>query len=336
MRRILYTVVIALFASVAIGAVDAKIDGPVESKAGSMFVLDAGNSTGDSHQWIVPSVVGNNYIACGDRIGTSIAEPGEYRFIVVVADKEASIDWAEHTIIILGAIPVPIPDPNPDQPGPVDPVPPPVADFGPLEALSERVAIAVADSVTAVRLAGEFQSLLVSIAAMPTVGDARAVVSLAFEKVMLQREGESRNANWLETWRRPINDELAKLSTAGAIVTASQYAQAIDSVARGLVASADSIGRPIPPGSQPTPTPTPVIGKKWIDVYSSASCSWCDKLKKETLPTFQAEGFELRPQPDGHGKPNVPVVVFHFEDGTTSTEIVGFRTVDQMRKAIMQ
>jgi hypothetical protein len=163
---------------------------------------------------------------------------------------------------------------------------------------------------------------------MPTVGDARAVVSLAFEKVMLQREGESRNANWLETWRRPINDELARLSTVGAITTSSQYAQAIDSVARGLVASTNSIGRP-----EPTPI-TPIVGKQWVEVYTSSTCSWCTKLKKETIPTFQAEGFELKEITSGHGKPNVPVTVFHFSDGTTSTEITGFRTVDQMRKAM--
>ena len=115
--------ILLLLPSLLFGA-EASISGPEAAKPGDLVVLSTADSQGDNFVWIVPQ--GIQTITCdgSKQIAFATATPGTLRFILVVADKEADIAYAEHTVVI-GTPKAPVPEkptPAPDQPE--DPVAP--------------------------------------------------------------------------------------------------------------------------------------------------------------------------------------------------------------------
>lgn len=101
-------------------AAEARIEGPEAAKPGDLVVLSTADSKGDNFVWIVPQ--GIQTITCdgSKQIAFATATPGTLRFILVVADKEADISYAEHTVII--GVPR---DPGPGKPTPAPEQPEP-------------------------------------------------------------------------------------------------------------------------------------------------------------------------------------------------------------------
>lgn len=213
--------------NVALAQPKAVIDGPKSGATGDLIVLDGSQSVGDGHLWVLPANL--QTLACGDvgpgQIAFASGKAGVYTFALIVADKTAAIDHVTHTVAIGGAI-----EPEPVDP-PDEPTPAPE-----LEKLSYESASRLADFVTAAGLADSILAADAQIENMCKVGQcpglaqAQAIMVSAIERRLLARAGVSRNVDWLNGWRKPINAELAKLIN----VDVSKYRAAMRSVAAGL------------------------------------------------------------------------------------------------------
>ena len=216
-----------LLTSAAIAQPKAVIDGPKTGATGDLIVLDGSQSVGDGHLWVMPANL--QTLACGDvgpgQIAFASGKAGVYTFSLIVADKTAAIDHVTHTVAIGGAT----------EPGPVDPPdePTPAPE---LEKLSYESASRLADATTAKGLADSILAVDAQIEAMcaagqcPGLAQAQAMMVSAIERRLLARTGASRNVDWLNGWRKPINAELAKLTN----VDVPKYRAAMRSVAAGL------------------------------------------------------------------------------------------------------
>ena len=105
----------------------AKIVGPNEAPAGELVVLSSTGSTGDNLKWVKPDGLQTLQVGCSlldTQIVFATTKPGAYKFMLIVADKEARIDYVEHTVTIGAVKPPPVDDPDdPIKPPPVDPSP---------------------------------------------------------------------------------------------------------------------------------------------------------------------------------------------------------------------
>lgn len=282
---------LALASGVAWGQAEAIVTGPEKSQAGNLVVLSSEGSTADATKWIVPESLHGRSIQFGKQLAFAVRESGEFVFHLVAVRSGEAVDIAvaTHTVAItdgFGDVPTP-PDPpdEPDQPDPSDPP----AGFGPLRDLSERGAKAVADAGTAAKLAAALRAV-----PQGPLAEMQAAAAAAVETVLLGREGESRNRDWLGEWRRPVNQWLADFG----IETAEQYAAAIEAIASGLDAAADG---------EPVPEPEPA--KHQVVMYSRDNCSWCQRWKREVQPRLEAAGWEVSEQFSDGRVPEFLVIV---------------------------
>lgn len=208
-------------ATVALGEVKAVIDGPTTGNAGDLVVLDGSKSVGDGWKWLLPE--GLQTLSCGandtpGQVAFAVGKPGKYTFALILADKEASIDYVSHTVTIGGTLPGPEPDPTPDPEPDPQPEPTPVPELERLERLSTESAARLADAVTARGLAEAIMSVERQIEAMcaagqcPGLSAAKAMMVGAIERRLLARTGSSRNANWVDGWRIPIDARIKSLN----------------------------------------------------------------------------------------------------------------------------
>lgn len=219
-----FALVAVLCCSTSLADVNAVISGPTTASPGDLVVLDGGQSTGDGHRWIIPE--GLQTLACGSagpgQLAFASGKAGAYTFGLIVADKEASIDYVTHTVTIAGSLPQPdpTPDPEPDpQPEP-DPEPTPVPELEKIERLSQESASRLADDTTAKGLAEAILlvereiDLMCSRGQCPGLSATKAMMVAAIEDRLGRRRGASLNANWLEGWRRPVNEAINRLNAA--------------------------------------------------------------------------------------------------------------------------
>lgn len=265
--RSLFVLLALLVVSTAQAAVDAVIQGPAEAFVGDLVVLNCGASVGDNKVWIVdPAAVGKT-IECADTLAFAVGTPGRYEFTLVVADKEADIDFDRFVVVV---------NPQGSTPGPVDPPPigdPPVtppADVAAFIALSRDKAAALGDNFTALALADALRVVITGSAANP-LPDARAAVAAAFEATMLGRTGASRDKDWLRGWRMPINEAIDKAVPT----TTAHYLAIVSAVEQGLRPSSASEN----------------ISK--VVMFSRPGCIYCDRWKLLVMPELLDKGWTV-------------------------------------------
>ena len=223
--------VVALLCTSLFGA-EAKISGPSTANVGDLVVISAKDSVGKAFRWVMPERI--QTLSCSDlEFGFASGTPGVYSFTLIAADTddtEQPIAIATHTVRVGGAVVPPPVIPDPDEPTP------PPSDLEELRKLSKESAARLADSATARGLSTTIQSKASEIAAMcqagqcPTLDGAKRLMVIAIENHLLARSGNSRNVNWADGWRVPINDALKALNTS----TVDAYLTAMRAIAVGL------------------------------------------------------------------------------------------------------
>lgn len=209
-----------LWCTTTLADVKATIDGPTTGNAGDLIVLDGSKSIGDGWKWLLPD--GLQTLSCGandtpGQVAFAVGKPGRYTFALILADKEAAIDYVSHTVTIGGTLPGPTPDPPPEEPEEPD-QPTPVPELERLERLSTESAARLADAVTARGLAEAIMSVERQIEAMcasgqcPGLSAAKAMMVGAIERRLLARTGSSRDVNWIDGWRVPIDTRIKSLN----------------------------------------------------------------------------------------------------------------------------
>lgn len=146
---------------------------------------------------------------------------------VTAVDFEKQIFERDTFQIVIGKDPVPE--------DPEDPTPPP-GDLQDLLRISKEAAAAVNDPTTAAGLAASIRAAVTAIddqcarGTCPGLAQAKASVVQAIEQRLLMRQGASRNADWVNGWRVPVNLALQALNTS----TVPSYLAAMRAVATGL------------------------------------------------------------------------------------------------------
>jgi hypothetical protein len=235
--------VAVLFCSPSLADVKAVIDGPATGNPGDLIVLNGMNSVGDGHRWVIPE--GLQTLACGTagpgQLAFASGRSGSYTFGLIVADKEAAIDFTTHTVTIAGSLPQPpptepdqpdLPIPDPDEPDQPTPVP----GLEQIEKLSRESAARLADADTAKGLADAIMATERAIDAMckagqcPGLAATKAMMVAAIERRLSERHGRSLSVNWLDGWRKPINEAINRLNA----VDVPSYRAIMRAVAVGL------------------------------------------------------------------------------------------------------
>lgn len=215
----------------------AKIVGPKEAPAGELVVLSSTGSTGDNLRWVKPEGLQTLQVGCSlldTQVVFATTKPGVYKFALIVADKEARIDYVEHTVTIGGSVkPPPVDDPvDPIKPPPVDPSP---TKWTTLQAASKTSADRLGDATTRSKLKAAVAAVALEIdgrcsaGQCPTLDAAKEMVRKAIEQTLLSRTAPSAFVDWTQ-WRKANQAELDRLG----IVDCKDYLAAVRAIASGL------------------------------------------------------------------------------------------------------
>lgn len=203
--------------------VKAVIDGPTKAFPGDLVVLSGNKSVGDGFRWITPDRIQTITVGCNteNQIAFATSRAGTYEFILIVADKEASIDYVKHTIVI-GTSTSPI---DPIDPPPEEPLPPDT-NFDKFKVVSSNASKALNDPTTAAELKKTITAALLTLnnADMTT---ATTAIRLAIDNALEKRVGDSRKKDWL-SWRIAVNKELKDIANV------NDYRKAMLAVSEGL------------------------------------------------------------------------------------------------------
>lgn len=233
-----------LFPSICHAEVVAIIKAPTKVNVGDLVVLDSSDSKGDNQKWVIDPRAEGRYLELDNRIVFAIGTPGLYQFQLIVADITAAIDQTKHTVQVgeVGSDPDP---PKPPTP-PIDPPKPP-SDTSVLEAVKSAT-LAVNDPITA-------QALRKALMDLPE--KTPGAVQMKIAEVLLTRSSSSQNIDWLNLWRKPVNEAIDKAQMP--------YDKAIEQIIEGLETS----------NSQ---------SSSKIVVFVRPNCPSCDQWKNEVLP----------------------------------------------------
>lgn len=210
--------------------VQAVITGPTEARVGDLVVLSGRESSGDNFKWVEPQKIQTMMCGDGKDLAFATGTPGRYQFMLIAADKQADIHYAQHTVIVRGTMvpePEPTPEPEPDLPPP---------DMQELVKVSRDAAVKLNDAPTARAIATAIQEAVSNIesgcksGACPELEAAKLSVVKAIELALLARTGNSRNIDWMNGWRVPVNAAVTGL----AIGDVPSYLAAMRAVAVGL------------------------------------------------------------------------------------------------------
>lgn len=231
------------FPSICHAEVVAIIKAPTKVNVGDLVVLDSSDSKGDNQKWVIDPRAEGRYLELENRIVFAIGTPGVYSFQLIVADTTAAIDQTKHDVTV-GFPTTPVP---PTNPGPVPPVTPPPSDSSVLDAVKAATK-AVNDPQTA-------QALRKALMDLPE--KTPGAVQMKIAEVLLTRSSSSQNIDWLNLWRKPVNEAIDKAQMP--------YDKAIEQIIAGLETS----------NSQ---------SSSKIVVFVRPNCPSCDQWKNEVLP----------------------------------------------------
>jgi len=281
-QRMLSMLAAALLLCVPSFAVDAVIEGPSTAFVGDLVVLNTTKSVGDNKLWILDPSIAGKTIQCGDSLAFAVGLPGKYYFTLVVADKEAKIDYQLHMVEITSQPPVVNPPTDPPTNPPVDPPkPPPSSDLQSFIDLSRSSAAALADAPTTLALADALEAAITRAANM-ALTDAAAECGKTFESVMLARRGASADKPWLFDFRKPIEAAIQSSMPT----TTQQYLQIQRAIVQGLRAALQT-------------SSSTNVSK--VTMLSRPGCVYCDRWKQLIKPHLENAGWTVHEQLDTTG-----------------------------------
>ena len=205
----------------------AVIKGPTQVLAGTLLFLSHEDAVGDNKVWIIPEDLKNASASCGGNIFFAIPTPGEYSFGLIVADKQARIDYAYHKVKVVSSPGNGGPAPEPDEPD--IPVPVPKPTFDTVISISKAGAAKLNDPTTAQALKQSLQALVVGSAGKTLdqlITDTKRVVSVS----LALRKGDSWKKDWGLEWVYPVDLEIAKLK----IQNPADYVKLLEALANSL------------------------------------------------------------------------------------------------------
>lgn len=204
--------------------VKAVIKGPTEVLAGTLLFLSNEDAVGDNKVWLITDELKQQSASCGSNIFFAIPKPGKYQFGLIVANREAQIDYAWHTVTVL---PFPGTPPTTDPPtGPVDP--PPSSLLQEITAASREGVTKLSDPTTAVALREALTAVLPQLS--PSLPEAQRQATTAIETTLLFRSPVSRTKDWLNLWRVPIQNVIKKSPPQ----TTDDYRKMVQAMIAGL------------------------------------------------------------------------------------------------------
>jgi hypothetical protein len=272
--------ILLLIPSLAIAQPQAVIDAPTRVNIGDLVIVDGGKSVGDNHLWVVDERAKGRYleIPADRRVVFAIGTPGRYSFQLIIADMSAGISQATHFLEVGGVTlpPIepkpPVDDPKPPKPPESEPKPPQTA----ITEVSRRGVVALNDSATASALRDALQKVVQ--APPTTIERQRSAVQDAIGSALLARQGVSREKDWLNEWRIPVNVELEKT------VTDSNYIELIKQVIAGF----DGVEKlPEFPPEKPNP------GISSIKMFTREGCKYCDDWRRIEMPRVKSHGWTV-------------------------------------------
>lgn len=210
----------------------AKITGPTTTQPGELTAIASTGSSGDNLVWIKPDNLTIMSAGCellDSQLFFSTMKQGTYEFILIVADKEARIDYAKHTIVV-GTSTTPPTDP------PTEPPTPTPGKWVDLAAASKANADLLNDEPTRTQLKLALTQTLGNLEALcatgqcPGLPEAKQKIVLAIEDVMLYRGPNSLFKDWANGWRLPNQ----KILDAKGIQDVPDYFNAVKAIISGL------------------------------------------------------------------------------------------------------
>jgi hypothetical protein len=220
---------LVLLSSVALAQPAAKITGPTTTPPGELVVLSSTGSTGENLVWVKPDNLQTLSVGCtllDSQIVFATTKPGRYEFWLIVADKEAKIDYARHVVEVkTGSTQPPPVDPPPVDPPPTDP-----SKWANLKTLSQTNATKINDSTTRSRLKAAIAAAILEIDSESlTLEASKDRVRKAIELTLVTRTGASTAVDWTP-WRKGNQSEIDKLG----LVDVKDYVLAVRAISSGL------------------------------------------------------------------------------------------------------
>lgn len=277
-----------LIPSLVIAQPMAVIDAPDTVNVGDLVIIDGGKSTGVNHIWVIDERAQGRFleIPADRRIVFAIGSPGKYSFQLIVADTSAGISQAIHYVQVGGVTLPPVQPPQPPivEPGPEPELPTPPLPENEVADASRRGVVALADPATANAMKTALEAIVRN---PPTIIDRqRSAVQDAIAGVLLARQGVSREKDWLNEWRIPVNTEIDK------VVTDGNYIAMIEQVIRGFDGVSSS---PTPPAK---PIDTPNVSS--IKMFTRDECKFCSDWKAIEMPRLKSQGWKVSEVTDDH------------------------------------
>lgn len=208
----------------AYGQVEAIIKGPDSVNIGDLVILNAESSLGDNHKWVADERVTGKYFEVPNQkmLFFAFGIPGEYKFQLIVADKNANIDQITHSVTVIS---------SDSPPGNVPEVPIPPVDVNDFSQKVTDWATEVEDTDGAQALALVYRqsaeaitngtlSVPKAITSVKTASDAALTIS-------------SDPVKW-EAVRTKIGDEATLRTQKGILSSPRQTAQFFAEVTNGL------------------------------------------------------------------------------------------------------
>ena len=276
----IFAVALCLSPSFAKAQAKAEISGPDSIKAGNLVVLNSVASQADASEWIFPENLAGRYIQSGDQVVFSVRESGEFKFSLVAvsvtsgppAEMAIDLDVDSHTVTVTHGIDDPVVDPAPDDP--IDSVP----TLG-LRELSRDSAIKLDDPPTARALARGLSQIEEG-----PINEMKAKSSAVVEAVLSNRVGSSRDKDWLGVWRRPVH-------AAGKATSSAALKSDYTAISQGLIDAVNELEATTQLVPMPVPDPVPNNPQVTVVFYTGPNCAWCEKWKRDVMPTITSWGF---------------------------------------------
>lgn len=202
----------------------AVIRGPSQVLAGTLLFLSHEAATGDNKVWIIPPDLVDASASCGGNIFFAIPKPGTYQFGLIVADKQARIDYTYHTVRVVSSPG----ETGPDDPGPVNPTPTKPS-FGEVVAASKEGLAKLNDSPTALSIKKSLESVVAD-SANKTLEQLIVETKKVITVSLAIRRGDSWKKDWGLLWVYPVDLEIAKLK----IQDSATYVQLLQALANSL------------------------------------------------------------------------------------------------------
>jgi len=228
MFRTFAFVVLSLIPTLLFAQPKAAISGPAVGNPGDLIVLTSAGSVGDNMVWVIPEKLQVLTCDAQSQIGFASGTPGVFVFQLIVADKNADIDWIKHTVTI-GTAPDDPTDPT-DPTDPDDPTPAP--DLDELTELSKRYA--PIDAPTASLIKNFINQTTANLAALCAAGQCPTMPSAmdAYQRTIANALGSrprGSQSNWM-LWRAPIEARIQEYNPQ----TIDALSAVMTAVAKGL------------------------------------------------------------------------------------------------------